>query len=79
MTSKAIRVWYAMTVTFLVTIVFAAASVLYSNQIARDSQRKWCGIIVTMDESYRRTPPQTPAGREIAADVRQLRKDFDCD
>ena len=79
MTTKAIRVWYAMTVTFVVTIAFAATSVIYTNKVARENQRQWCGVVTTMDDAYRQTPPQTPAGRKIATDIAQLRVEFGCD
>lgn len=89
MTTRAIRVWYAMTVTCLVMIAFAASSVLYANvraeraerraeQIDRESNRRWCGVVVTLDDAYRQTPPQTPAGRKIAVDIAELRIEFGC-
>lgn len=89
MTTKAIRVWYAMTVTFVVTIAFAGASVLYANhaaeraaeraeQIDRESNRRWCTLLVTMDEAYRASPPATPAGKTMAAEVTRLRAEFGC-
>ncbi len=90
MTTKAIRVWYAMTVTFVVTIAFAGASVLYANHAAdqavqrsvetdRESNRRWCTLLVTMDEAYRESPPSTEAGKTMAAEVTRLRAEFGCD
>lgn len=90
MTTKAIRVWYAMTVTFVVTIAFAAASVLYanhaaeqaverSNAIDRESNRRWCALLATYDEAYRESPPVTETGRTLATEVARLRTQFGCD
>ena len=89
MTTKAIRVWYAMTVTFVVVVAFAAASVLYANhaaeqaerraeQIDRESNRCWCAMLGTLDDAYKATPPRTEAGQHVAAEVARLRTEFGC-
>jgi hypothetical protein len=70
--------WRFLAVSLVSTFVAAAASMLYANHTARESERKWCGIVSTMDDAYRATPPQTPAGRKLAADIRHLRVDFGC-
>ena len=90
MTTKAIRVWYAMTVTFVVMIAFAGASVLYanhaaeqaverSNAIDRESNRRWCTLLATLDDAYKASPPATEAGKTMAAEVTRLRTEFGCD
>lgn len=89
MTTKAIRVWYAMTVTFVVMVAFAAASVLYANhaaeqaerraeQIDRESNRRWCALLVTMDDAYESSPPSSEIGRTMAYQVSRLRTEFGC-
>jgi len=89
-TTKAIRVWYAMTVTCVVLIAFAAASVLYANQraerserraeqIDRESNRRWCALLSTYDEAYREAPPVTKTGKTLATEVARLRTQFGCD
>ncbi|MEU8334789.1 hypothetical protein [Micromonospora tulbaghiae] len=75
--------------TFVVVVAFGAASVLYANvraeraerraeQIDRESNRRWCGVVTTLDDAYRQTPPQTPAGKKIAKDIAELRIEFGC-
>jgi len=89
-TTKAIRVWYAMTVTFAVMIAFAAASVLYANaraerserraeQIDRESNRRWCELLGTYDDAYRDSPPVTETGRTLGYQISRLRTEFGCD
>ncbi|MEV1331114.1 hypothetical protein AB0J20_16230 [Micromonospora costi] len=89
MTTKAIRVWYAMTVTFVVMIAFAGVSVLYANHAAqeaerratqtdRESNRRWCALLETMDNAYRNSPPSTETGRTMAYQVSRLRTEFGC-
>lgn len=72
------RAWQTLVVALVFAIAAAAGSMLYANKVARDSQRQWCGVVTTLDDAYRQTPPQTPAGRKIAADIRRLRGEFDC-
>ena len=90
MTTKAIRVWYAMTVTFAVMIAFAGASVIYANQraeqsehraeqIDRESNRRWCALLETMDDAYQDSPPVTETGRTLAYQISRLRTEFGCD
>jgi hypothetical protein len=70
--------WHMMVVSFVCAFLAAAAAMLYANRVAAESERKWCGVVVTLDDAYRVTPPQTPTGRQIAADVRRLRGEFGC-
>ncbi|MEU4367565.1 hypothetical protein [Micromonospora chersina] len=72
------RSWQALAVSFVCAFLAAGAAMIYANKVARDSERKWCGIVSTMDDAYRQTPPQTPAGRKLAADIAQLRGQFGC-
>jgi hypothetical protein len=44
----------------------------------RESQRKWCRVVVTMDDAYRETPPATAAGKNFAESISQLRRDIGC-
>ena len=72
------RAWQAVMVALVFAILAAAASMAYATRVARDSERKWCGLVSTLDDAYQQTPPQTPAGRQVAADVHRLRGQFDC-
>lgn len=72
------RSWELLAVSFVCAFLAAGASMVYANKVARDSERKWCGIVSTMDDAYRATPPRSPAGRKVAADIAQLRSQFGC-
>ncbi|MFI6332906.1 hypothetical protein ACIBBG_31945 [Micromonospora chersina] len=72
------RSWELLAVSFLCAFLAAASAMIYTNRVARESERKWCGIVSTMDDAYADTPPQTPAGRKIAVDIARLRADFGC-
>ncbi|MGJ3230073.1 hypothetical protein [Micromonospora sp. RV43] len=70
--------WRVMVACLLAALGSSAVSILYTNASAHQSERQWCGVVTTMDDAYRQTPPQTPAGRKIAKDIAQLRIDFGC-
>ena len=42
------------------------------------SDRAFCGIVVLLDDSYRRSPPSTPAGRDLARAVNEARYGYRC-
>lgn len=72
------RSWDLLAVSFVCAFLAAASSMLYANKVARDSQRQWCGIVTTLDDAYRERPPQSPAGVQMAQDIRRLRGEFGC-
>jgi hypothetical protein len=49
-----------------------------AEQREREADRRWCELLVTMDDAYGSTPPQTELGRRIATAMHQLRTDFGC-
>lgn len=59
-------------------LAVGSAAVWYADRAARESEQRWCGLIVTMDRAYREQPPTTPTGREMAARVGGLRESFGC-
>jgi len=70
--------WRVLVAVLLAAVASSAVSIIYSNEAARQSEQRWCGVVSTLDDAYRQTPPQTPAGQKIARDIRQLRADFGC-
>ncbi len=79
------RAWQVLVVV-LVTAVVATALALVSasrsaalSERARDeSERRWCGVVGALDDAYKESRPQTPAGRRIADSIAQLRTEFGC-
>ncbi|MDG4762374.1 hypothetical protein [Micromonospora sp. WMMD710] len=72
------RGWQTLIVALVAALGAGLASIAYTNASARESERKWCGVVTTLDDAYEVTPPQTPAGRKIAEDIARLRADFGC-
>lgn len=72
------RGWQVLVACLLAAVLSAATAMVYANRVARDSERRWCGIVVAQDDAYRQQPPSTPAGRNIAEALSRLRSDFGC-
>lgn len=86
------RKWvlYSVLTAALSSIAMGIVAIEYANYVnARsqeaaalaldESQRKWCEIVRTLDDAYKATPPQTPAGKHLAEEFARLRIDFHCD
>lgn len=86
------RKWvlYSVLTAALSSIAMGVVSIEYANYVnaksqeratkaLEESQRKWCEIVRTLDDAYRATPPQTPAGKHLAEEFARLRLDFHCD
>ncbi|MEU7771216.1 hypothetical protein AB0C44_07810 [Micromonospora taraxaci] len=65
-------------VTFTLALVSASRSAALSERARDESERRWCGVVVALDDAYRESQPQTPAGRRIADSIAQLRTEFGC-
>lgn len=46
---------------------------------AAESDRRWCGMLGSLDRAYKANPPTTSTGQEIAAETARLRTQFGCD
>jgi hypothetical protein len=78
MTTPAIRFGYAVVVAFIACVSIAGSSVAYANYVQRESDRKWCKLVTTLDDAYRGQPPTTAAGKNVAESIAQLRRDLGC-
>lgn len=66
-------------IAMILTVIMASAGTLYiSGERTRQSERKLCAIVTSMDESYRETPPSTAAGRAMAVNLSDLRQQLGC-
>lgn len=70
--------WYSLLALVVSMVLTAAVAVVIADRAARQSERRWCGIVTTLDDTYRATPPTTPTGRRQAAEIAKLRADFGC-
>lgn len=79
MTTPTIPVWRAITVAFIACAAIAAAGVFYTRQVQRESDQRWCALLVRLDDAYRTPPgPGTDTGKAVAAEVSLLRDRLSC-
>lgn len=71
-------VWQSLAALFAVVALLAAGGMFYTNHVAQESERKWCEFIVTLDDAWSSTPPQSALGRQVAASLHKLRDEFGC-
>lgn len=70
--------WYSIIMSYLCGIAITTGALVYMKHVDNESNRKWCDIAITLDEGYKKIPPQSEVGRRIAADMHKLRNDFEC-
>lgn len=77
--------WILLLTVFLSVTALTVAGVLYTGHVddrretaERESDRRWCDLLTTLDEAYSSTPPSTELGRRVAASIRTLRVQLDC-
>jgi hypothetical protein len=89
-TPSYVRFWYAIAVAFVACLVAAGASIVYASVVQRqaekrteaeraESDRRWCSLLVELDNAYHTKPgPTTDVGRKVADEIHQLRIGFGC-
>ena len=77
--------WYLLVAVVVSMMMLAAAGIVYTNwaiargaAAERESDRRWCQLLTTLDDAYQAAPPQTETGRRLAADVHKLRAELGC-
>lgn len=70
--------WYTVAAMLASSIVTASVALVVALHVNAESDRKWCSVVVTLDDAWTQTPPTTPAGRNLARDFHELRRRLDC-
>lgn len=70
--------WYWWLALFASCTATGAIALVVAIHVNTESDRKWCSIVTTLDDSYRETPPSTPAGVNLAAAIADLRRSLEC-
>jgi hypothetical protein len=69
---------YALIASYLSGIVVTVSTFIYANYVDNKSNHAWCSVIITLDDTYIKTPPTTDAGRNVALNIHNLRRTFEC-
>lgn len=71
--------WYVLVVIYASMFFAVAASIIYTNYVAEQTNRKWCGVLGVFHEAYARNPqPPTSRSGDIQTQLERLYVDFDC-
>jgi hypothetical protein len=74
----AIRAWATVLMVILGFGLALGLTIGYVAKKSRDDDRRWCSLLVNLDDAYQQNPPTSPVGRQIAADMHNLRVGFGC-
>lgn len=69
---------YGLAVILVVCISLTLAGLLVALAANRNSDRKFCDIVLAQTDAYRSTPPSTPVGQELARKMEELRLRLQC-
>lgn len=47
-------------------------------RVERENDRKWCALIVPLDDAYQSSTPSTPLGIKVRDAIHKLRSDLGC-
>lgn len=72
----ALRAWWAMLMVLLVAVLVAGGCIVYTNYVQRESNRRWCDVMVTLDTQT--TPATTPAAVDFRRKIHKLRLSLGC-
>lgn len=78
--------WIVLATIVLSMLAVALAGVVYIGHVdsqreaaERESDRRWCDLLVTLDDAYTSgTPPATEVGKRVAAAIHTLRVQLGC-
>jgi hypothetical protein len=70
---------------FVSMFAAVAVSIVYANHVGRTADERatqnlqqMCGIVSTLDDTYRAQPPTTPTGIRVAEQMHNLRISLKC-
>lgn len=63
---------------YISIIAVVVASILYTQSVDRQSNQKWCEVLVPLDDAYSTSPPTTELGQKVARAMHDLRINFGC-
>lgn len=70
---------YQLAVILVSFLLLTAGGVLYTNWVQKDSERKWCDLMVTLDNSYQPNYDKLSGpGKSVADQIHRLRREFSC-
>lgn len=72
----ALRARWAMFMVLVAALLVAAACIVYTNRVQRESDQKWCDVMTTLDTQT--TPATTPQAMDFRRKIHRLRLGLGC-
>jgi hypothetical protein len=70
---------YLLVAVLLSSLGTAVAALAWAQSQRAESDRRWCALLVELDQAYSAPPgPSTELGRKVAAEIHRLRVEFGC-
>lgn len=72
---------WSLLIAFASVLAVTFSGIAYSNYVARENNRKWCSVLITIDDAYAealKNPNISPSGRRIGEEFHRLRVQFGC-
>lgn len=80
---------WTLVISFATAVLITVAGLWYTNYVdeqakdrtnaaIKESNRKWCSIVLLFNNTYKSQPPTTPAGKRLAEYMNTLAIDFEC-
>lgn len=77
--------WYGLVGMLISTLLLALSGFLYVNyqqasaqKAERENDRRWCQLLITLDQAYSTSPPTSELGRRVALAIHSLRTELGC-
>lgn len=73
--------WWSLAIVYGSMLLLCAASVMYANYSVRESNRKFCDIVTTVNNAYKdpKYPqPTTDLGKKLKQDYAELEQRLGC-
>lgn len=72
------KVLYLAILALVAAVAVGVNSIVYANSVERQSNRNWCDLVTRLDDAYQQNQPTSDLGRQIAADMHNLRVRLGC-
>lgn len=81
--NRPIRLWHAGVAIVVAVFVLLACGLIYVNRVVEQSNHRWCGMLVLLDDRNQKAPPPPPgpdaqATQQFRDELHKLRVAYKC-
>lgn len=74
----AYRAWVTVAMVIASLVVAVGLTIGYVAKARAQDDRRWCDLLGTLTQPQPTAAPQTPQGRQVAAKLQELYREFGC-